>query len=242
MPKENLLITGASSSLGLAFIRAYHGEFSNIVAHCNSNSDELGEIAKSTGGTIQIVRGDLSKTDGVEQLIRQIDATGLPIHRLAFLAAPRLQLKRFQKLDWSDFQVHFNVEAYTAFHLLRAYLPKMAALKRGKIVFVLSSVLDGKPPQGMADYVVSKHAMLGLMKAAAAEYAAKHICINAVSPSMMETKFLNEIPGIVIEQSAESHPRRANATPSEIIPLLRFLLSDEAGFVTGQNIVASGGA
>ena len=245
-PKEDLLIVGASSALGIAFIRDYGLEFRNIVAHCYENADELQLLAKDwpteRAQGFHIIKADLSAEEGAADLVKLVENTGLQIQRIAFFAAPRLQLKRFHKIDWQEFVTHINVQSKAAFFLLRALMPKMATAKNGKIVFVLSSVVDGKPPQGMSDYVFGKYAMLGLMKSAAAEYSAKHICINAVSPSMMETRFLDAIPGAVIEQNAESHPRGANAKPSEIIPLVRFLLSDEAGFVTGQNIVASGGA
>jgi 3-oxoacyl-[acyl-carrier protein] reductase len=130
----------------------------------------------------------------------------------------------------------------TAFILLQSFLPKMAAVKYGKVVFMLTSYTIGIPPSAMAHYVTAKYAMLGLMKSLAAEYAGKQICINAVSPSMIETGFLSQIPEKIVEFTAQQHPQKRNALPSDVVPVIKFLLSDEAGFVTGINIPVTGGA
>lgn len=242
MRNENLLIVGASSTLGIGYIRAYATEYSKIIAHCNTNATQLREIAREGNFNIDIIESDLSSNEGAALLVEFIEASRLQIDTIAFFAAPRLQLKRFHKLEWEEFLLHLNVQAKASFIVLKYLLPKMAMHKRGKVVFVLSSVLDGKPPQGVSDYMLGKYAMLALMKSAAAEYASKSICINAVSPSMMETKFVDGIPGSLVEINAEAHPRGANAKPNEIIPIVRFLLSKDSAFITGQNIIATGGA
>ena len=84
--------------------------------------------------------------------------------------------------------------------------------------------------------------MLGLMKSLAAEYGDKNININAVSPSMIETKFLSEIHEKVIEMSAEMNPLKRNATTKDIVPIIKFLLSKESDYITGANIPITGGS
>ena len=242
MRKENLIIIGASSALGTGFLRAYGSRYANIIAHCHNKPGELKALAIESGLKLNIIACDLSTEAGAANLVAAVETSGLQIDALAFFAAPRLHIQRFYKLKWEDVAHHIDIQTRTAFLLMQNLLPGMARRKQGKLVFVLSSVLDGKPPQGMADYVIGKYALLGLIKSAAAEYAGKHVCINAVSPSMMETPFLDEVPGALIEMNAEVHPRGANATPTEIIPVVCFLLSEEAGFITGQNIITTGGA
>jgi 3-oxoacyl-[acyl-carrier protein] reductase len=112
----------------------------------------------------------------------------------------------------------------------------------GKIVFMLSSVCYGVPPKTLAHYTTTKYALLGLMKALAAEYADKHISINAVSPSMMDTSFLSELPAKLIEISAAAHPLKRNASTREVAPIIKFLLSRDADYITGANIPIAGGS
>ena len=93
----------------------------------------------------------------------------------------------------------------------------------------------------MAHYVTAKYALLGLMKALACEYADKGLNINVVSPYMVNTKFLADLPGIVGEMPAENHQLKRNAEPGEIAPVINFLLGDVAGYVSGANIAVTGG-
>jgi 3-oxoacyl-[acyl-carrier protein] reductase len=79
------------------------------------------------------------------------------------------------------------------------------------------------------------------MKALAGEYAGKKISINAVSPSMANTRFLSGLPQKLIEIVAEQHPLGRNARTEDVVPLIRFLLSEEAGYLTGVNIPVAGG-
>lgn len=86
-----------------------------------------------------------------------------------------------------------------------------------------------------------KYAQLGILKALAAEYADKNIQINAVSPSMMETKFLTELSRFAVQQSAQSHPQGRNAGVDDVASAVEFFLSEKSDFITGQNLLVSRG-
>jgi len=90
---------------------------------------------------------------------------------------------RFKDATWHTFQREMDIELRSIVMVLSRFLPLMAKDGVGKIVFILSSVCSGVPPKALAHYTTTKYALLGLMKALAAEYADKHISINAVSPS-----------------------------------------------------------
>ena len=117
----------------------------------------------------------------------------------------------------------------------------MAKKKYGKIVFMLSSYTIGTPPSAMAHYVTSKYALLGLAKTLSSEYSSKKICVNSISPSMIETNFLSEIPEMMVQLTADKHPLKRNGMPSDVIPAIKFLLSDDSNFITGVNIPITGG-
>ena len=91
----------------------------------------------------------------------------------------------------------------------------------------------------MCPYVVSKYALLGLTKALAAEYAEKGICVNALSPEMVETRFLSEIPELIVAAAAEKSRRDRILTVSEVLPAIEFLLSEASDTVNGQNLQIS---
>ena|SRR5258706_1865363 len=242
MSKKRILIVGASSAIGCEIIRQIGDENTIILAHYNSGKEKLDAIKTEAKATIVTVHADLSAEAGAVSLVNSAMSLYEYPDKIVFLAASYLTLIRFKDLRWDDFRNHMNMQLNTAFIILQSFLPKMAAVKYGKIVFMLSNVTLNIPPSAMAHYVTAKYAMLGFMKSLAVEYADKSICINAVSPSMIETGFLAQIPEKLVEFSAQQHPRKRNGLPSDVVPVIRFLLSDEAGYLTGVNIPITGGA
>jgi len=108
-------------------------------------------------------------------------------------------------------------------------------------VFVLSSVTARVPPKFMSMYTVVKHAQLGLMRALASEYASSRITINAVSPTMIETRFLDEVPAPAKQMSAPAAPRGRLATTADVLGSIQFLLSRESDFISGIELPVTGG-
>ena len=117
----------------------------------------------------------------------------------------------------------------------------MAKNKYGKVVVMLTSYTTNIPPKYLASYVTSKYALLGLIKALANEYADKGIRINGISPTMMDTKFLQSIPELIVKQNAMNSPTGKNLSVEEVTPMFEFLLSDKSAAITGQNIAITNG-
>lgn len=135
----------------------------------------------------------------------------------------------------------FDTQVRSFFFVANAFLSKIVCCKQGKIVAVLSYAVYWVIPQGQSNYVAVKYALLGMVKALAVEYASKAVQINAVSPSMMETKFLQNISEIVIGKNAMEPPLKRNVTVDDITPAILFLLSNGSDFITRQNYLISGG-
>ncbi|MBQ5324706.1 MAG: SDR family oxidoreductase, partial [Oscillospiraceae bacterium] len=91
-------------------------------------------------------------------------------------------------------------------------------------------------------YLMAKNAVVALMKSLATDYAANNVTVNSISPSMIETKFLAETSHLIVEQAAAAHPMKRNATVKDVVPAMAFLLSDEAGYITGVNLPITGGS
>lgn len=235
-----VFITGASSDLGLELIKNMTEECV-IVAHYNSSDSKLLELQKESKNTIIPVQADFASDKSIIEMLDKIETEiGIP-DKIIHLAAPKFENIRFKDINWENFQNEINISLGSITIILNRFLPKMAALKRGRVITVLSSVVLGVPPKALTQYTTVKYALLGLMKALASEYADKKITVNCISPSMIDTKFLSLINERVVELSAEMHPLKRNAKVSDVIPSIVMLMADDAAYINGVNLPITGG-
>ena len=106
---------------------------------------------------------------------------------------------------------------------------------------MLSYVVSHIAPAYCSNYVVTKYAMLGLMRALATEYASKGITVNGISPAWVNTKYIANQPDILIRQNEAASPTGQLLEVTDIVLSIRFLLSDGADCITGQNLTISCG-
>jgi 3-oxoacyl-[acyl-carrier protein] reductase len=230
---ETILVTGASSDIGLTLLRALlQHTTARVLAHGFSGVERFKPLSREFGDRIVSLQADLSKPTGMSQLVEAVAALGVP-SSIVHLPALKLRYDRFTRLNWDSFELDMAVQVRSAIMLLQHFLPKMARLPRARVVFVLSSVVHGIPPKFMSQYTIAKYAQLGLMRALAAEYASSTIRINAVSPSMVETQFLSELNELAIQGAAASNPLGRNAKPEDVVGAIQFLLSPAADYISG---------
>lgn len=243
---KTIMILGASSDIGIEYIQ--HLEKTHkigdvqIIAHYRTMSPKLEMLISSAKNTpIKAIRADLQLAGDVETLISSVkEHCTAPTHIL-HLAAGRFRHMRLRQFDSELMRNEMETQVYSFAEVLKAFLPVMAKKRYGRIAVMLTAYTFGIPPKFVTDYIVCKYALLGLLKAAAAEYCDKGICINGLSPSMMETKFLDGIDSRVIEMSAMDTPLKRNMNMSEVLVAIEFLLSDENSYMCGTNLNLSGG-
>lgn len=236
-----LLVTGASSDVGCELIRRVGGNYKRVWAHYHSSDVAVEDLRKEMGDIIVPIRADFSDEESIKSLIRIIEDTGdFPDH-IVHLSAQKAHCLQFHKHTWGNYQREIDISLRSIIMILQAFISKMSKKKYGKVVFMLTAYLLGIPPKFQSPYITVKYAMLGLMRNLAAEYASKGIMVNAVSPDMMETKFLSEFPDLILEQSAKNNPLGRNIHVDEVVPTIEYLLSPASDIVTGQNIGVTGG-
>ena len=138
-----------------------------------------------------------------------------------------------------EYEAMMQVSFYSIVEILKAFIPAMQKQKYGRILFMLSAYTTIPDPKYAAPYVASKYALLGLKKSVSAEYAAKGITVNGISPQMIETKFLKEVPELIVEQDKSVSPL-GRLQKEDILPTMKLLLSDEATAITYENISITG--
>ena len=236
-----ILITGASSDLGMAYITENAEEYSRIIAHYHHENECFMDLCRTYGDRIVPVQSDFSCKEGVQQFIAQIKEQNLVPTHILHLVSPATRSVKFHKSRMEDYELMMQVSVYSVVEILKAFLPEMLKQKFGRILLMLSAYVQIPDPKFAAPYVTAKYALLGLMKDVAAEYASKGITVNGISPQMIETKFLKDVPELIVEQQRTAGPLQRLLQKEDILPMMKLLLSEEAAAITGENIGITGG-
>ncbi|NCC08521.1 MAG: SDR family oxidoreductase [Clostridia bacterium] len=236
------LITGASSDVGTALIERLYKEGDIFIAQGSGDLKQLAPLCQKYKGAVNTFDVNLADAQSVDLFIAEVQKRfPLPTH-IIHLPALRVINTKFKAFDEARFDFDLSVQVRSAVKICKAFLPQMAKAKKGRVLFMLTSYLVGVPPKNTAAYVMVK-AMLGqLAKSLAIEYAQYGITVNCVMPSMMETKFLADTSDLIVQSAAEANPMKRNARVEDVVPAMEFLLSDNAGFITGAVLPITGGS
>lgn len=240
---QTILITGASSDIGCALIRSLLGRSNppTVLAHSHRSGEKLRALQVEFGKRLRLYEADFSQSASVSALAdRLISEIGTP-SAMVHLPALRPSPERFTKFNWERFETDLAVQVESAVILLQRFLPKMAKIPGARVVFILSSYVHGPAPKYMSMYTTIKYAQLGLMRSLASEYASTHVRINAISPSMVETQFLADLPEVAVQMEAASNPQKRNATPSDLLGAIELLLSPASEYIQGITIPITAG-
>ncbi len=245
MSEKIFLILGASSDLGQALVQKLNQDNNDCLfcLHCHSGEEALRSLPLSNGNSLHILQADLSEDDQVQALIDELKAEDIIPTHIVNLCGAKMQFTKLKDFDKERTDRNVNIQVYSFVRILQAFLPAMAKRKdNNKVVAVISSVVNGKPPKFLIEYTLVKSMLLGAVKQLASDYEGKKININAISPSMINTKFLSEVDEKLIEMSAMSSPEGRNAEVEDIVPAICFLLSQDSNYLNGVNLNVSNGS
>ena len=248
MENKVYLITGASSEVGRKLIQNLCGRHTDdgrhmkIYAHFSSHGEKLTQMQHNEqNAEIIPVKADLTKEEDIKGMLSVMKEAGDCPDCLVHLPAKKLVYNKLKKADWQAIATDMELQVHSLLTIGGHILPEMAKKGSGRVVIMLSAVTLGMPPKFMSQYVVTKYALLGLMKSMAMEYAEKGICVNGISPNMMETEFLSEIDERIIEMNRQSCTLKRNVNVEETVAAIEFLLSEECGYMNGVNLNLTGG-
>jgi NAD(P)-dependent dehydrogenase (short-subunit alcohol dehydrogenase family) len=235
------LVTGGSSGIGKATALAFARAGANVVIasrRVTEGEQTVHEICERGGDAI-FVKTDISKASEVEGLMNQtIEFYG----RLDYACnnAGTFVMGRLFELSEEEWDRTINANLKGIWLSLKYQIPIMLQQKGGVIVNMASmSAIIGNP--GVSIYSASKGGVVALTQSAAIEYAASGIRINAISPGVISTPMVDDIPTPLLEDIQSKHPIGRLGKPEEIADAVVWLCSDKASFVTGHNMVIDGG-
>ena len=240
---KTAIVTGAGSGIGeaIALELAASGAF---VIVSDLDKDACAQVTASIldkGGKAAPFAADVSDANAMEALVGFAEAETGALHLAvnnAGIGGAQAPTGDYPIDAW---QQVINVNLNGVFYGLRYQIPAMERAGGGAIVN-MASILGSVGFANSSAYVASKHALLGLTKTAAMEYAQKGIRINAVGPAFIQTPLLtNNLSQDMLDGLAGLHPMGRIGTSVEVSALSCFLLSERASFITGSYHLVDGG-
>ena len=235
---KTALITGASGGIGAAIAKALHAAGATI-AISGTRVEKLEELKAQIGENVYVLPCNLSSAEDVEKLIPAAEAAmgGLDILvNNAGITKDGLAM-RMKDEDW---QAVIDVNLTSNFRLARAAMRGMMKKRAGRIVNITSIVgVTGNP--GQAKYVASKAGVIGLSKSLAQELATRGVTVNCIAPGFIATPMTDVLNDKQKEAILAKIPAGRMGGPEDIAAAVLYLVSDEAGYVTGQTLHVNGG-
>ena len=227
------VVTGGGSGIGRAIAERLRADGHRVaVLDLNPPDDGLSHKA------------DVTSREQVDEALARVRADLGPVTVLVN-AAGLDGFKRFTELSFDAWQRVIDVNLNGVFHCVQAVLPDMLEAGWGRIVNISSSSAHSGQ-QYMAHYVSAKSAVNGLTKALALELGPAGVTVNAVPPGFIDTPMLRKaeergLLGGTIEDHIRRTPVRRVGTPEDLAATCSFLVSEEAGYITGQIVGVNGG-
>jgi NAD(P)-dependent dehydrogenase (short-subunit alcohol dehydrogenase family) len=234
------VITGGSGGIGQAMAVRLAREGARVAIIDLADAVETVELARAAGGEAVGLRGDVADWAQMSALADQVRARwGAP---LILVHCAALQFMRpFEALTPQEWRATQQVNVDGGFHLVKAFLPGLRAAGWGRIVMVASSSYFS-PPSQMTHYIASKGALLGLVRGLASELGEHGITVNALAPGLTRTKAaVAGVPQAHFDFVKSRQAVKRSGEPEDQAAALSFLVSDEAGFMSGQTMLVDGG-
>ena len=244
-PKQNktALIIGGTGGIGSATCIQLAKDGFDIVIYYFKNktkADKLKKQIEKIGRKAFVVSGDIVSVPHVQQMkdksIRMVGNISVIVN-CSTIPVPNI---KFADLEWEDMLAHYNANIRGSFNLLKAFVPTWEKGQFGKFI-ALTTLATEKPNAQWLPYITSKTALNGFVKALAFELAPQGIRINLVSPGMVDTSLIADIPEKVRLLSAAQTPLRTLATAEDVAGAISFLASDKSNYLTGETIRVNGG-
>ncbi len=229
-PARTVLVTGGNRGIGLACTRSFVAAGHRVATVSRSGGAVDGALA---------VACDVGDGEAVDRAVAAVDEELGPVEILVANAGITKDGLMVRMSD-EDFASVVDTNLTGTFRFARAVTKKMMRARFGRIV-VMSSVGAYMGAPGQANYAASKAGLIGLARSMARELAPRNITVNVVTPGPIETDMLAAVDETRRDEMATIVPLGRLGDPAEVAAAVRFLASDDAGFVTGAVLPVDGG-
>jgi 3-oxoacyl-[acyl-carrier protein] reductase len=239
LSQTRAVVTGAAGGIGSAVVDRLLDAGAVVLAVDRVPPRETPAVL-AAGNRLQVQTADVSLEGEVDGLVEHLRTNGFV--PTALVAVHGMQVRGpLEKLTTKHWDLVLRVNLSSAFYLLRALAPSISQASIPRVV-TFSSAYVAAPGAEEAAYIAAKSALEGLTRAAALEYASTGMTVNAIAPGLVWHEGLRGVwPADAFEDLLSRIPIGRMGTPGEVAGLVEYLLSPQAGYITGQILHIDGG-
>ncbi|MDP6445454.1 MAG: SDR family oxidoreductase [Pirellulaceae bacterium] len=240
--QKHVLITGGTRGIGLACALRLAGEGARLTLNYHSREDDAHQAVaavEAAGGQAFAVAGDVSQPGEVQRFVGLAREQFGPVEMLVASAGVSFPMPA-SDVTWEVWKKTLDVNLDGVFNAVYGVIEEMIERRFGRIV-TISSIAGLREREQQMPYSVSKAGVIAMTRCCAEAWGPHNVRINCVSPGLTETEMAHTLSPEVHEAIISATPLRRIGQPHETAALIRFLLSEESSYTTGQTMVASGG-
>lgn len=236
------LVTGGASGIGRYISLELAKQGATVIVNYNTSKDKAQTLIteiETLGGKADAFQANVAVFDEAKKLIDNIierygkldivvNNAGITDDQLIL----RMREDQFDRVIDTNLKGVWNICKHAAKPLLKS--------EAGRIINV-SSVSGILGNAGQSNYSAAKAGVIGLTKALAREFAARHVTVNAIAPGFIETDMTKKLPEEAVKAWADQIPLKRFGSPSDVAHAVKFLASDEASYITGHTLMVDGG-
>ena len=241
--KKYALVVGGSGGIGRATCIALAKNGFNIAVHYHGNRESAESVKNEVaalGVEVMMVQADIVDHRQVAEMMNKVERQFGYLTAVVSCSTPKIPSIKFDLLEWSDINLHMDLNVKGCFNVVKCSLPLMEKRKYGKIVNVTTQYIE-TPNSQLLHYIAAKAALNGFSRALAVDFAPKGIRVNMVSPGMTVTDLISDIPAKVRLVTEARTPLRRLGRPEDVAEAISYLVSPASDFITGETIRVNGG-
>ncbi|MCY4729482.1 3-oxoacyl-[acyl-carrier-protein] reductase [Natronomonas gomsonensis] len=239
---QTCLVTGSSRGIGRAVAEELGRNGADVVVNYRSSVDEAESVVdaiEDEGGTAIAVQGNVADYDEVEAMCSEVHDTFGSVDVLVNNAGITVD-KKFENMTRDDWQRVLDVNLGGVFNCTHCLFDDIKSAEDGRLINI-SSVVGQQGNYGQANYATTKSGLFGFTRTLALELASTGSTANCVAPGFVKTDMLETVPERVQEKILQRIPLDRFATPEDVAGIVRFVASEDAGYMTGQILAVNGG-